>query len=71
MTTDDKKMLQKLKYEQSRVEEMVYEYARKNGLEEFHCEWTNKDYAHSDYNLPNIIHDFIEAIKQQSDHTVH
>lgn len=63
MNDEAKKILEKLKYEQFIVEEMVYEYARKKGLNDFHCKWTNKDYAHSDYNLPNIIHEFLEALE--------
>jgi hypothetical protein len=67
MNDKDKELLKKLKWEQVRVEGAVYEYARRNGLGDFHCKWTNKDYNASDYNLPNMIFDFIDELEKQSE----
>lgn len=64
MENKDSVLLDKLQYEQARVEDAVYEFARKKEeFAEFHCKWTNKSYSDSDYNLPNMIFDFLDAVE--------
>lgn len=60
----EREQLDKLQYESARTEDIVLTHARKKGLKDFCEKWNNKQYSDSDHNIPNMILDFIEALKE-------
>lgn len=67
MAEKDKKLIDKLQFEQGRVEDAIYGHARKNNLTDFYSEWSSKEYSDSDHNLPNMVFAFLDAVEQQAE----
>lgn len=64
MDRKDVLLLDKLEYDFARSEDIVLDYAMHN-LDEFYAKWGFKRYSDSDYNLPNMLMDFIDAMEKK------